>query len=441
MTRLFLRFYLGVVVILIAAWLIETYVRQTQNESQNRRVVERALSGGFRLARDELVYTKAEGRRFIFWTIEQRFEYPVKLFGLSEDWVSEDVRMRLKDGDVVLLGRFVAIACMTNKQTKLPQGDEYDLESLENAGLLFGPLPQFVGPSRLERSLGYGLIFLLAALAIAVLLRPVVLQLRAVERTAKAIAGGDLSARIDHDVAPRGTALGLAFNTMADQTESLLKSQRELLQAVSHELRTPLARIRFATELAENAQTAEERSERLESINKATDRLNELVGELLAYVRLDAGTQLETERILVAPLLEELIDFHQPLHPKIEFTTSEFDDSITVNAYRPGLMRAIENLLSNAGYHATSTVRVGVEKLDQSARIIVEDDGSGIAEADREKIFEPFVRLNNSESRVGSGLGLALVSRIAKRSGGNVAVGESDLGGAKFELVVPRGAD
>jgi two-component system sensor histidine kinase RstB len=420
MTRLFIRFYLGVIAILIGAWLIQSYVFRQRSETQNIRVVEQALSGGARLARDELSAASVHDAPITFKRIEDRFEYPVQVFDLGDDWLNPRARDRLRNGEVVFLGSHVAIAS--------------DDDSGQRWGLLFGPLPQFVGPSQTEITFGYGIVFLLAAIAIAILLRPVASQFRAVERTATAITQGDLSARIDSSQAPKDLALVRAFNTMADRTETSLRSQRELLQGVSHELRTPLARIRFAADLVETAKTSEERRSRLEAIDSATQKLDDLVGELLSYVRLDSDVpEATSESIDVHALLAELIEIHAPLHPTKEFSVEKPNDSVYFTADRESLSRAIENLLSNAGRFAKR--HIGVRAFEQEAGIViqVDDDGEGVPEADREKILEPFVRLENSNQR-GAGLGLALVNRIARRRGGQVVVDTSPSGGARFTL-------
>ncbi len=226
---------------------------------------------------------------------------------------------------------------------------------------------------------------------------------------------------------------------MADRTERSLKSQRELLQAVSHELRTPLARIRFATDLVESAKTDDERRKRLEAIDDATQKLDDLVGELLTYVRLDSDAQAGMpESIDVQAMLAELIEIHAPLHANVQFTVDNRTESIHFTANRNSLSRAIENLLSNAGRFAKQQVCVRALEHDDGITIQVDDDGPGIQECERENVLEPFVRLDDSD-QPGAGLGLALVNRIAKRHGGRLAVSESPSGGARFSLWIPSG--
>ena len=484
MTRLFLRFYLGVVLILITAWLIQAYVFQQRSQAQNIRVVENALAGGARLARNRFI--DADPTKFpeVVGKLQQEFEYPIQVFPLENDWLPDKPRQRLYNGEVVLLNQHIGIALLPDKRSRIENettnavdrsiademkdasrspgreaNDENDPVAVDSGqqdiaatnsvpsgdeqpkptyGLLMGPLPQFVGPSQTAVTFGYGAVFLLAAIAIAILLRPVASQFRAVEQTAAAIAEGDLSARIETTGASNDLALVQAFNSMADRTESLLLSQRELLQAVSHELRTPLARIRFATDLVETAANDEERQMRLDAIDSATVKLDALVGELLTYVRLDSDAHHQTpaEPVELGLLLDQAIEIHAPLHPQVHFERVGQQAAMPINAHPTSLGRAIENLVSNAGRHAKSRVEVGGEITDQIATIHVDDDGEGIAEEDREKVLEPFVRLHNTDQR-GSGLGLALVSRIIRQHNGEIRVHRSPLGGARFTLILP----
>ncbi len=418
MTRMFLRFYLGVVTILVFAWLVLAYVYRADNAAQNIQVIEEALGGGVRLAREKFVAANPGEASQVLDAIRSEFDYPVQIVAWVERPMSESLKTRLHRGDVVLNGNRMLAA--------LP--DETSL-------LSFGPLPEFARPDQTEILLGIGVIFGVAALAIAILLRPVVTQLRAIERTASAFSEGDLSARLDMTQTPKGIAFALAFNKMADRVETLLRSQRELLQAVSHELRTPLAKIRFATELIESSETDDERRLRLESVNNATEKLDGLVSELLNYVRLESVVVTsELTSVDLRQLILEVIDLHAPLHPAIELQIECADISLLSN--RGSLSVAIGNLVSNAARFASSRVSVSAVRGGERVTIRVDDDGPGIPETQWERVFEPFVRLDESNQR-GTGLGLALVQRIAIRVGGHASVGTSPLGGARFTLELP----
>ena len=362
MTRLFFRFYVGVVVILIVAWLVQASVADLSS-TQNVSVVENALAGGVRLARNQVsdIWHEDESASALkYGQVAGNFEYPMKLIRFEDaNWLVDPYRQRLLDGEVVLLGDRIGIAIFPPSQSDkslaedilVPNNDSSQSPTAPTAQtnattqtsasepnpkyfLLFGPLPQFVGPSRSQVTLGYGIIFLLAALAIAILLRPVAKQFRAVESAATSIASGDLQARIPTKPRSRDLALVTAFNAMAERTESLVRSQRELLQAVSHELRTPLARIRFATDLVETAKNSEDRRKRLDSIDDATEKLDSLVGELLTYARIESNaSEMTAEPIDVWNLLEQAVDFHAPLYPDIQYIMPPDPECLVTQAH------------------------------------------------------------------------------------------------------------
>ena len=112
------------------------------------------------------------------------------------------------------------------------------------------------------------------------------------------------------------------------------------------------------------------------------------------------------------------------------------DENVIV-ADRTGFQRAIGNLLSNAGQHAQSRVTIGLERTDQAAIVYVDDDGVGIPASERERVFEPFVRLASDANGKGAGLGLALVKRIVTQHGGTVDVQTSPLGGCRIRTTWP----
>ena len=295
----------------------------------------------------------------------------------------------------------------------------YASTQLANSGeyLQFGPFPAFVKVEQPAATTTLALVLLPAALAIAMLLRPVAKQLRQLETAAQAIAGGDLGARVDEKQLGSAQPLAAAFNHMAARTETMLRTQRELLQAVSHELKTPLARLRFAMGLVESAGTESQREERLQSMDDAVEAIQSAIGRAK---EISPGIAFCVERATV-------------------------EEDLTIHADRNAFQRAIGNLLSNAGRYARQrvVVRVGLnadrngkKEGSHSVLVEVEDDGPGIPLEDRKRVFEPFVRLKTESDEAkdrfrgaGVGLGLALVHRILEQHGGMVEVGDGSNGG------------
>ncbi len=428
MTRLFLRFYLGVVLILAIAWSIEGFLYTQANVAENIRVVENALAGGVHLAIDRLDAAEQGGGTGAvdheLEVIRQAFHYPVRIGTLADYKFPEATVRRLQEGEVVFFSR------RGGRLAGLLADRQHVVE--------FGPLPTLVGPSGWQMITAFGGVLLVAAAAIALLLRPVVRQMRSIEKTALAIADGDFSARVSTRTGPQGLAIAHAFNIMAERTESLLNSQRELLQAVSHELRTPLARIRFAVDLLESSNAPALRQERLDTIDRATRELDDLVGELLSYARMEMLEPEKTrEEFDLVDLSREVVANRRQIFPSVTFDVVSDHGEILVQADRASIERAIGNLVSNAGRFARRQVVVSVDRDADTILVRVDDDGPGIAPEDRQRIFEPFVRLPDSPGR-GAGLGLALVLRIVRWHQGDVVVASSPQGGARFDIRIPQ---
>lgn len=392
--------------------------------------IEESVGGWMRLTAEKLNDAEPDQRPAILESLRDHFDFPLEI--ASREAVPPWSSSRIVRGEDIVFYRQDEAVDRWFAATPLSNGSEV---------VRFGPFPSFERIEQKAATTTLALVLLPAAFAIALLLRPVALQLRRVEHAAKAIAGGDLSARVDERRVRAARPLAQAFNNMAGRTESLVRTQRELLQAVSHELRTPLSRMKFAIDLIATAKDDDERNRRLESLDNATEELDELVGELLTYVRMETTEpKLEMEPIRLKDTLGVLIPKHAALHPSVVFDVTH--DSETENtlilADRTGFQRAIGNLLSNAGRFANRRVVVHAEANNGVITVYVDDDGSGIPPADRERAFEPFSRLeNDSANGHGVGLGLALVKRIVTQHGGTVEALSSPLGGCRMRTNWP----
>ncbi len=390
--------------------------------------IEASLSGGVRLAVSRLRKATGEEQESVLAGLQERFDFPVEIVPRSRVPRYEQQRIALGE-DVVFYGnedeeRFFVI-------TPLRRDDQF---------LRFGPFPSFARVERRALTTTLALTLLLAGLAIAFLLRPVARQLRTVENAAKAIAAGDLSARVDERRVRSARPLAQAFNNMAERTETLVRTQRELLQAVSHELRTPLTRMQFAIELIRSAKDDAQRQQRLDSLDAATEELNSLVSELLSYVRMETtDLPLEGEWIALTNVLDSLIPKFATLHPSIRFEVEDgsSEEIQPVYADRAGLVRVLNNLLDNAARYARNRVTLTATRQDAAVQIDVDDDGSGIPDAERGRVLEPFIRLRSEENDHGVGLGLALVQRILARHGGRIEVLSNPWGGCRIRTSWP----
>jgi signal transduction histidine kinase len=264
-------------------------------------------------------------------------------------------------------------------------------------------------------------------------------QLKKVERASRALAVGELGVRVDSQKG-ESNELAARFNEMAERIEHLIRSRDELVQAVSHELGSPLSRLRFHMELLEN-QSDLQREERLHAMTRELDALDELVAELLGYVQSDElefnPQEFDPNRSLgdLAELarLEVSEDRTIEVGLKIPYNVSVFADQRL-------FQRAVENILRNSVQHARGEVLLELTQDEERVRVVVHDDGPGIPEELHERVATPFYRLGNDRDRKtgGIGLGLAIVSRIMHRHGGQLVIKSSPLGGAMVTTLWPQ---
>ncbi|MEH6352892.1 ATP-binding protein [Pseudomonas sp. 3JA] len=276
-------------------------------------------------------------------------------------------------------------------------------------------------------------------------LRPHWRDLERLRRTAERFGKGHLGERTHIASSSNIGSLAHVFDTMAGDIENLLNQQRDLLNAVSHELRTPLTRLDFGLALALSDDLPPASRERLQGLVAHIRELDELVLELLSYSRLQNPQRLP-ERVEVA--LDEFID---SILGSVDEDLAAPDVVIDVLLHGalerfvldPRLTaRALQNLLRNAMRYCEKRIQVGVLVSDQGCEIWVDDDGIGIPDSERERVFEPFYRLDRSRDRAtgGFGLGLAISRRALEAQGGTLTVEASPLGGARFRLWLPTPA-
>ncbi len=221
-----------------------------------------------------------------------------------------------------------------------------------------------------------------------------------------------------------------AFNDMQARLQRLLTNRTTMLAALSHDLRTPLTLLRLRIEAQPDS---EDREKMLASI----DTLDGMIDATLKYAR--DTTAPETWRptdlsALLASIVDDMEDAGMPVGMRPA-------DPLVLECQPGGLRRVVTNLIENAIKYGT-TARVSLEATPQAARIVIDDDGPGIPEAELLKVFEPFHRLEQSRSREtgGSGLGLAIAQAIAEAHHGAITLTNRPEGGLRAVLSLPRSA-
>src|SRR5580693_8490182 len=226
---------------------------------------------------------------------------------------------------------------------------------------------------------------------------------------------GDFSARAPANRKDELGELARSFNQMASRIQTLLSAERRLLLDISHELRSPLARLGVAVELA---RSGEDRESMLDRIQKESERLNELVAELLQVTRVEGDPSMQKmETVRLDELLGDLV-YDSLLEAKAKDCTLLLKAPlpVTLTGDEELLRRAVENVIRNAIRYAPPGTPVDIElkRSGDVAEICVRDYGPGVPEEALPRIFDPFYRVDSDRNRVSGGLGLGLA--IARRS-------------------------
>jgi signal transduction histidine kinase len=358
--------------------------------------------------------------------LQPEFGYAISLDDISQLPLSPTALNQLMNGKIVVKGDADLF------YQRVPGNEK---------AITMGPFPEFNEPLWINTIVWTIMIFCVGLMAIIWAL-PFWLKLKKIIVAAQAFGRGEFDARAN---LPRSSALApLAgtFNDMAGRIQRLISSHRELTRAVSHELRTPISRIRFGLEMANTADSDPDRKFCLDEIGQDVDELEALVAELLIYARFERETpELDQETLEMAPWLIQTVNVAKNGSSQVSISCriEPVAKDLAAKIAPCYMARVVSNLIANAGRYAKSQIVVSLEKKDNACMIHVDDDGPGIAEADRKRIFEPFVRLDASRDRDtgGSGLGLAIVQRIVTMHRGTVWTETSPLGGARFTLGWP----
>ncbi|GLY68210.1 two-component sensor histidine kinase [Amycolatopsis taiwanensis] len=288
-------------------------------------------------------------------------------------------------------------------------------------------------------------LLVIAALAVH---RAVGSALRPVERMRRTVAeipARDVTLRVPLPPAQDEVyRLATTLNGMLDRLSSAQEAQRRFVSDASHELRSPLSTITTALEVTSHHPETMSRDELVDIVSREVARLRELVDDLLVLARTDDTTDTPTWKEV------DLDDLARAEGERIATSALEVEIRALPAKVRGNpeqLRRAVRNLVDNARDHAHRRVRVATSTVDATAMLEVSDDGPGVPEADRQRIFERFVRLDDSrERRVGGavGLGLAIVAGIAQRHDGRaryVELADPRYSGANFRLELPIAKD
>jgi len=257
-----------------------------------------------------------------------------------------------------------------------------------------------------------------------------------------AIADGKLDTRVAASMSNRRDEIGMLahdLDAMATRLQNAANQQTELTRNISHELRSPLARLRVALELArrEAGDLAEFRR-----IDRETERLDEMIGQILEFSRMDTRSDDAPQQIDIDQLLHEVVEDANYECRSTDGITVSYDSvgPIPYTGFAAALTSVFENVLRNAIRHspANGVISVQASTDDAGARISVIDQGPGVTEDALEQLFEPFYRAPTTDESLGTGLGLAIARRAIEKNGGTISAANVDGGGLAIAIQLPE---
>lgn len=421
----------------VAVWFTATHERMTES-ALTERLLDRAASAATLLAgipareRGAAVRTMSSGP----WRFRLKHGKPVQLpMDPEEAALAARVRAMLpeKRQDQPVSVRFLEPGELAGAPPPRRHGRRIEtiveitlpvVRGTELVTTFFRPRP---APWPGQFLLAAFVAILTASAAAAFAARRVARPLSKLADAATAVAHGEDAPHVPEQGPDDVRRAAQAFNTMTDQVKRTLESQRQLLSAVGHDLRTPITAMRISTEFIAD----EEVKDRIE---KNLEELQALTEAVLSAAR-GAGWE-KRRKIDLAALVESVCADLEDMGKQVDWKPHPAAPVLC----RPNeIRRAVRNLIENAvTYGKAAHVRLTDE--DGMYAIVVEDDGPGIPEADRARVFEPFVRLEDSRSAEtgGAGLGLTLVKAIAEGHGGSVALENREAGGLRVTLRLPR---
>ncbi|MPX24306.1 two-component sensor histidine kinase [Moraxella catarrhalis] len=366
--------------------------------------------------------------------LSEKFSYPIYQQSINNLHLDHDQIARLKRDELVISYQD-GIRGQNSTMSFIVASE------VEDMVIVVGPVTLFNWfPLNLLASVAL-ICVLLIALGVYALIFPLERRLQLLQLGVNRVAQGNLDTKVQVVGQDDIARLSMTFNAMTEHIKRLIESQRELTRAVSHELRTPVARIRFAVDMLADTDDEDSRQLQRQFIDEDIESLNELIDEILTYAKLEEGSpKLDWEMVNLRDLTEQIERETNALGKPIQLICKLPPAKAVAMADRRYLHRVVQNLVGNALRYAQSTIMLSAGVVKGEAFISVEDDGHGISEENREKVFIPFARLDDSRTRAsgGYGLGLSIVSRIAFWFNAKLSVDESPtLHGARFIMKWP----
>ncbi len=433
MRRLYFRIILGVLAILILAFSLPAVIFDHFGRRDNGPSFAGPMTGTIELLKHRLEYVTPTQIESELDSLKVLLDFPVRL---------------VDSGDRSLPGELGSREIVArNVGEGFGGGRQMFFVALRNTGkvLVMGPTPGPPSPDTRSIVILVSLVLMIVGVAGFVMISPLVRNLKALEMATSRFGDGNLDSRA---VAKPGDVVGSVaqqFNLMADRIQRLIQRERQLLQSVSHELRTPIARIRFSLDMLNDAETREEQQRRAQEIDGEICEIDQLVGELLDFNRIQSeSTPLDLQTVPVRPLLEEVVRRLHDFRPAVGIEIVSGDEAqCLARVDRLLFRRAIQNLVSNALRYARGQIVVRYSREQSATLVEVCDDGPGVPPEQHEQIMQPFFHSDDRSDKEsgGVGLGLAIVRRIVALHGGSITIENAEIGGARFLTRWPDGGE
>lgn len=424
---LFWKFFISILLVVlltsIASVQFERYVREHASEQRLSETIERLV--GFRAKLSESL---AEDE--IDEVVEQLNEHPkFRRQFLIFDEAGHEILGRKRNKHSRFKSKFSRTLQREFRERGLPlkttiysdNGQKYQIKI--QPIMLFDP---WVSPRTAGGLMRLFLLLSLSGLVCYFLTRALIKRIKTLQLATKRLATGHFNEAFPDNIQFSRDELGQLgkdFQLMANQLHDSQQARKQILSDISHELRSPLARMQVALEITRNRFPDAENQ--LHRIEKESNRMNALIGQILHLQRLQMNnkTQHEAESISLTGILTDVIADaeyeYQQSNKSIEFQQTE---AFTILGNSEALYSAFENIIRNALSHAKQRVTVTVTPTPRMLQINIVDDGEGINPKDTEKIFRPFVRLDSSRNRQtgGHGLGLAIAKAVIEKHSGTI---------------------
>ena len=425
---LFLRFYLGVVLVFAISLVISIWVYEkiTHKDYDQDFIEDTQYAANLILLKLDHNDASAINQQFLD---KYGIHFRVNIVNEESQWPQFNEYTKVENSDDLELyeHRDQQSSFMISMPIKNGNG------KLIIADLLEHPDEGFDLPQAFEE---WGLIIIMnigLALMIYWLSKSITRPVRNLVKVANAYGKAEFSKRADESVSSPLGELAESFNTMATRLQRLHNEQRVMTHAVAHEIRTPLMRMQMALGMVDKSNLDEKSKELLQNIDQYIEGLESLTSNVLSLARL---SEQETDHKI------DHIDINEVIRTRIKMLSLEtdkiidlnLDNSAQLNIKSTHFQLLLDNLVNNALFYSHSKIAISTKQTSENICLIIDDDGQGIPKSEREKIFTTFYRMDESRNKHsgGYGLGLALVASIVDRYNAVITVKDNSLGGSRF---------